>query len=371
MVVAMALAGCTPSATPQSAATQSDLPVVPQSAGTPKGEWWDSLTPEQQVASVLMLHYPGTDPEPIAEFVKQFQPAGLIMMGDNVPDDESTIPDLIAQWGDSAGLPLMVAIDEEGGVVTRLPSDTYPSARDLIDGPAKDTEAAFKSRATLLNGLGINVNFGIVADVTDDRNSFIYQRVLGSTPEFGATAVEAAVRGEKGLVASTIKHFPGHGLTDADSHTSIPTGDVDLDTWRQTAALPFHAGIEGGAEMVMMGHLALTSVDREPASLSPAWHQILREDMGFSGIIVTDDMKMLVDSGVAEYGDPVRNAVTSLNAGSTLILTIDGADGEAATEAASQLISGLVEAVDSGDLDPGTVREAAEQLKEFREGLVK
>lgn len=327
------------------------------------------MTLEQQVASLLMLHFPGTDPQATADFVARFQPGGLILLGDNIPQDESTIPDMIGSWGEPSGLPMVIAIDEEGGVVSRLSSDDYPSAADLHGGPPSVTEAAFRDRARLLSDLGINTNFGIIADVTDDPNSFIWQRVLGSTPDEGAMEVRAAVRGERGLVASTLKHFPGHGLTNDDSHTSVPTSDISLDDWRASAAVPFAAGVDAGAELVMFGHLVLTSVDEAPASLSARWHRILRSDLGFDGIAITDDMQMLVDSGLPRYADPVQNALRAIQTGSTMVLNVDGYESEDAAEAANRLIEGLAAAVRAGDLDSEVLEDAGLRLLEFREGL--
>lgn len=323
------------------------------------------MSPEQQAASVLMVHYPGTDAQAIAEFVEQIEPGGLILMGDNIPEDETQLADSIASWNEVSPLPLIVGIDEEGGTVQRLDLDTFPAAPDLRDGDPAATEGAFRSRAELLNGLGINTNFGIIADVTDDSTSFIWPRVLGSTPDSAAQQVEAAVTGESGLVYSTLKHFPGHGLSAADSHVSIPSSGVSFEEWKQLAAPPFEAGIENGAEMVMVGHLLFPEIAAEPASLSPRWHQILREDLGFDGIIVTDAMEMLQGSELPEYADPVANAVQTLNAGSTLVLTASG------TSAADTqvLVDGIADAVRSGELDPEVLKDAGLRLMEMREGL--
>ncbi len=320
---------------------------------------------EQQAASVLMVHYPGTDPQEIADFVEQIQPGGLILMGDNIPENETQLTSSIASWNKAASLPLLVGIDEEGGTVRRLDLDTFPAAPDLRDGDAAATQDAFHARAELLNSLSINTNFGIIADVTDDASSFIWPRVLGSTPDSAAVQAQAAVEGESGLVFSTLKHFPGHGLSAGDSHVSIPSSDVTYDEWQQLAAPPFHAGIKSGAEMVMIGHLRFPEIADDPASLSPTWHQILREDLGFDGIIVTDAMEMLQGSELPEYADPVANAVQSLQAGSTLLLTASGTS----VADTQLLVDGIADAVRSGELDPAILKDAGLRLMEVREGL--
>ncbi len=378
------MAGCSSSTganTPTTGTSSPDGPGATGTTGTPSApisgtpsapttdqsreQRWNAMSPEQQAASVLMVHYPGTDAQAIAEFVEQIEPGGLILMGDNIPEDETQLADSIASWNEVSPLPLIVGIDEEGGTVQRLDLDTFPAAPDLRDGDPAATESAFRSRAELLSGLSINTNFGIIADVTDDSTSFIWPRVLGSTPDSAAQQVEAAVIGESGLVYSTLKHFPGHGLSAADSHVSIPSSGVSFEEWKQLAAPPFEAGIENGAEMVMVGHLLFPEIAAEPASLSPRWHQILREDLGFDGIIVTDAMEMLQGSELPEYADPVANAVQTLNAGSTLVLTASG------TSAADTqvLVDGIADAVRSGELDPEVLKDAGLRLMEMREGL--
>src|SRR5690606_29120928 len=103
--------------------------------------------------------------------------------------------------------------------------------------------------------------------------------------------------------------FPGHGAAPGDSHRVIPRTDKTLERWRETDAVPFAAGIDAGASMVMFGHLSFTAVDAAPATLSARWHEILREDLGFEGVIVTDDLAMLQASGLEQYADPVANTV--------------------------------------------------------------
>ena len=171
------------------------------------------------------------------------------------------------------------------------------------------------------------MNFGIVADVTRGPG-VVHLRVACSAPTRSRPAdrVAAAVAGERGAVLSTLKHFPGHGAAPGDSHASVPTAPLTLDEWRAGPAIPFEAGIDAGAELVMTGHLAYPAVDAAPASLSPEWHRILREELGFDGVVVTDDMLMLQHNGLPEYADPGENAVRAVAAGSDLLLYVLPAD---------------------------------------------
>jgi beta-N-acetylhexosaminidase len=209
---------------------------------------------------------------------------------------------------------------------------------------------------------GIGVNFGIVADETDDPRSFIYRRVLGTTPDAAASSVAAAVRGEDDVVASTLKHFPGHGATEADSHATIPVTPLPYDQWRQTEAVPFAAGIAEDAPLLMFGHLAYTSVDAAPASLSAEWHRIAREELGFTGIAVTDDLGMLQASGDPRYADPSANAVAALAAGNDLVLTVVSST----PETAPRIVDAVVAAVASGALPAARLEEAATRVVALR-----
>lgn len=333
------------------------------------GQWWGQMSLPEQVASVLMLHFPGEDPVAIAAFVQEFRPGGMILMGDNIPQDEEKLVPDIAAWAYLDELPLLVAVDQEGGVVSRLSGDPGRGATELRDANPATTEESFRARADYLRHLGFNTNFGIVADTTSDQSAYIWNRVLGSSPEQAAEHVVAAVEGEDDIVLSVLKHFPGHGTVTDDTHLTVPQSDLTLDEWLAGPAVPFAAGIEAGADMVMVGHLLFPAIEPLPASVSPEWHKILRDELGFEGVIITDDMKMLRDSGVEVYADAVTNAVGVLNAGGTIVLDIGGDTSDEAYAFARELIDGMVGAVESGALPEETLRAAGLKVLELRETL--
>lgn len=318
------------------------------------------MTLEQKIASLIMVHVPGTRPGPIRATLDATGGAGVIFMGDNVGSPAQLAATSAALSADS-GLPVLTAIDQEGGVVRRLPDDG-PGAGALRGRAPAETEAAFRVRAGLVADAGVAVNFGIVADVTGDRGSFIFSRVLGADAASAAPRVAAAVAGERNVVMSTLKHFPGHGSVAGDSHTSVPTTSMSLDTWRKSQAPPFRAGIEAGAEFVMLGHLRYSAVDDAPASLSPAWNGILRDELGFDGIIVTDDMNMLERSGEAAYSRQTANAVASIAAGTTLLLYVGPVDVAAIVRAVAATVRG-------GDIPTATIDDSARRLLELRRGM--
>lgn len=370
MGAALALGGCSTGPTagsPQPAPMSIDAAGEPTETVDPVDALWSQMDDRKKIASVLMLNYPGEDFGAIGDFLAHYHLGGVILMGDNIPEDDDVLAEAISQWQGQTPLNYLIGIDEEGGVVRRLEADDFPAGADLRDADPGEVEAAFSKRADLLNRLGININFGVIADYTDATDSFISDRVLGTTPMSAANNVAAAVKGERGKVLTTLKHFPGHGLTDEDSHLTIPSSPVTEAHWRDGALVSFQAGIQSGAEAVMVGHLLLPAIDDEPASLSPGWYKRLREE-DFTGIAVTDDMSMLRDSGLPEYQDPVRNATLAINAGASLVLDI-GILGVSPDDFATDLIDGLVEALDAGVLSREALDDAGHRVLQARYAL--
>ena len=321
-----------------------------------------AMTTKEQAASIVMGHIPTTDAGSLSEYMTSTQLGGFILMGSNVPATEQALQKVTAALKADPTLPPLIAIDQEGGYVSRLPWDDFAASSRLKDRPAADVSAAFAARASLVARSGANVNFGIVADTTADSSSFIYGRSLGADPRGAAERVGAAVSAEEAFVASTLKHFPGHGAAPGDSHQLIPSTDLTLEQWRQADALPFVAGIDAGASLLMFGHLSYTAVDTAPASLSLAWHEIARDDLGFDGVIVTDDLGMLLSTGLSEYADPVANAVAAVAAGNDLVLMI----AHSTPNTAAQLIAGISAAVEKGALPAERLQDAAERVMTLR-----
>lgn len=325
-----------------------------------------AMTIEQKVAALIMVHVPGTDPARIRSLVDAHGFAGVILMSDNIGGPAASVSRLTSALSSEEGLPILTAIDQEGGVVRRLLEDNAPSARTLRGSPPDAAESAFRQRSALVAEAGVLINFGIVADVTPDQSSFIRSRTLGETPAAAAERVAAAVRGEAGNALSTLKHFPGHGASPDDSHVSIPRSSIDIAQWRATHAIPFQAGIDAGAPLVMMGHLEFSKISPLPASLSSTWIDILRTELAFDGVIVTDDMLMLQRSGVAAYSDPLQNAVRALAAGNDLLLYVLPGDPRTVGIEPGQLIAGLVAAVNDGRLDEASIDASLRRVLDLR-----
>ena len=324
-------------------------------------EFVAQMTVAQQAASIVMGHVAGTDTAALHSYMESGL-GGFILMGANIPATEGELQALTSALTVDPALPPLVAVDQEGGIVSRLDGDDFAASTSLKERPVDDAAAAFAARGALTARAGITVNFGTVADFTADSRSFIYGRALGTDPTSAAERVTAATTAQEQFLGSTLKHFPGHGAAPGDSHSAIPSTGMSLDEWRSTEAVPFAAGIEAGASLLMFGHLSYTAVDPAPASLSAKWHQIARDELGFTGVAVTDDLGMLLSSGDPAYADPVANGVAAVAAGNDLVLMIAGSDAGTA----GQMAAGIAAAVEAGTLPAERLAEAATRVMTLR-----
>jgi beta-N-acetylhexosaminidase len=330
----------------------------------------ENMSLRQKVSSLFILHTPGTNDGDLSSFLDEYSPSGLIFMGDNIPSSLAELKSLTGNIQNQTAFPYLFAVDEEGGVVSRIAEDTYPAASQLKSQPASSTYDAFSQRSVLLNQVGLNLNFGIVADITDESGSFIYNRVFGGSPILAGARVTEAVKGSEGLSLSTLKHFPGHGATPNDSHSSVPTTDKSLTDWQSSDMISFQDGINSGADAVMFGHLRFSSVDSLPASLSPRWHSILRDDMGFNGLIVTDDMIMLQNSGDSQFANPINNAILAINAGNDLLVYVLGADRMVGGVEIDSIIDGVAQAVNDGRISLVDLNSSVRRVLSVRHSLL-
>ena len=193
----------------------------------------------------------------------------------------------------NAVIPPLICVDQEGGPVTRLAGDPAPGAVQMGALSNSDVRTLNKERAAFLAAYGFDVNFAPVADVAYDASSTMAARSFGNNPKTVAEKVSATVKGSRaGGVIGAAKHFPGHGRTQVDSHKLIPEIDVPWDEWLKTDAIPFESAIKADVDMVMLGHLRYDRIDYKPMSISKVAVRALRKDLGFNGVIVTDDLGM-------------------------------------------------------------------------------
>jgi beta-N-acetylhexosaminidase len=369
--LAVVLAGCAPASgheasSPSPARSSPTSTPSPTPTVDPVIAAVERMSVAEQAASVVMGHIDGTDSAALRAYMASGPDGaplgGFILMGGNISGDAAQVKAVTDALTLDAALPPLIAIDQEGGTVSRLPWDRMPGGRALQADDAAQTQEVFAQRAHLVADTGANLNFGIIADVPRGASSFIASRALGTDAESASMRVAAAVKGERGIVLSTLKHFPGHGAAPGDSHHLIPTTAETVDQWRADDARPFIAGVDAGAEVLMFGHLAYTAVDAAPASLSARWHAVARDELGFDGLMITDDLGMLSSSGVAAYRNPVANAVTAIAAGNDMVLMIAGSTATTASE----METGIAQAVADGTLPAARLQDAAEHVMALR-----
>lgn len=264
-----------------------------------------------------------------AELVEKYRLGGVILLPHGGPSETNlTSPAQVRELtaglqAASPQLPLLIGIDQEYGVVARLTDGVTGLPSAMAAGAAGDpalTEAAWQVVGAELAALGINVNFAPVADVLGPAHGgVIGSRSYGSDPEAVADQVGAAVRGLRtGGVVATLKHFPGHGATSVDSHHDLPVLEASRDELDRRDLRPFAAGVAAGAGMVMPGHLDVPALDPGmPATFSRAVvTDLLRDELGFTGVVVTDALNM----APARRWSAGEAAVRALLAGNDLLL---------------------------------------------------
>ena len=289
-------------------------------------ELLDGMTLEEKVGQMFIARCPETD---AAQLAADYHLGGYILFGRDFKDKtaEQVTTD-IQSYQDAAEIPLLIAVDEEGGTVNRvssnpnLRSSPFRSPQSLYsEGGLELVRSDAQEKCRLLESLGININFAPVCDVSQDPADFIYDRTLGrdaqETSQYVAAVVETMA--EEGM-GSVLKHFPGYG-NNTDTHTGVAYDDRPYDTFLTSDFLPFQAGIAAGADMVLVSHNIVSAMDEaSPASLSPEVHRVLREDLGFTGVIVTDDLVM---DGVRDFAGDDEAAVLAVQAGNDLICCTD------------------------------------------------
>ena len=258
---------------------------------------------------------------------------------------------------------LLVAIDEEGGDVTRLEAasgSSYPGnlALGAVDDPSL-TERVARSLAAELTGVGVNLDLAPVADVnTNPQNPVIGVRSFGSEPPLVARHVAAFVTGlQRGGVAACVKHFPGHGDTELDSHRELPTVHVSREELLSGTFEPFRAAIAAGVQAVMTAHIVVPAVDAVPATISRE-HLVglLREELGFEGLAITDALEMrAIAAGVGME----EGAVLALAAGADALCL--GHDIDAGH--VERVRGAILAAVQTGRLEPERLADAAKRVE--------
>ncbi|MDA9470935.1 glycoside hydrolase family 3 protein [Enterococcus sp. 5H] len=310
--------------TSTSKTTESSEQAVTKNQEQAINDLMASMSVEEKVGQLFLARVPEAEQ---LEMIQSYHLGGYLLFGRDVENETpESLKAKIASYQSASELPLFIASDEEGGTVSRLSRGT-----NLVDKAFKSPQeiyqesgwggikAEVKQKAEVLRSYGIQGGLFPDADVATDPEAFIYDRTLGMDAEQTSRYVKEAVEELKEQkIVSTLKHFPGYG-NNRDSHVEIVYDDRGLDELRANDFLPFQAGIKAGADSVLVSHNIVTSIDSEmPASISRPVHDILRNELGFDGVIMTDDMDM---AGLAEFISQEEAGIAALKAGNDLILS--------------------------------------------------
>lgn len=284
------------------------------------------LTLEQKVAQMFMVSVYGPLPNEAGRaFLQRYQPGSLALFNSNAGTPEAVTAFTNAAQSavvSSGGLPMLIAVDQEGGVIARLKDGFTEWPVPMLVTATGDLRIAYRvgqALAAELLAVGINMNLAPVADLnTNINNPVIGRRSYGTDPELTGQIVAAVTRGmqDAGVVA-TAKHFPGHGDTSVDSHTQLPIVEFDRDRLDKIELAPFRWTVAAGIETVMMAHIWLPALEPQqnlPASLSyNVVTGLLRQEWGYDGLIMTDALEMDAIDTVYSYGTAALMAVQAGN----------------------------------------------------------
>ena len=313
-----------------------------------------------------MIGFDGTElSQEIIAWLKEYQPGGVILFSRNLVDPRQIAELTNTIQAQAPQAPLFIAIDQEGGRVSRLPKDftIFPPAATVASCHSTDiTYQAAAVTAQELRAVGINMNMAPVLDVNSNpSNPIIGNRAFSADPDEVGKMGVATISGlqDHGVLACG-KHFPGHGDTITDSHKELPTANLSRDRLDRIELKPFRHAIAHGLRTIMSAHVQYPALDNTaPATLSPAiMTTLLRQDLGFTGLILSDDLEM---QAILDHGSIGDAAVRSLQAGVDLLLICHRLDRQ--TEA----IESIQHALSSGELSQQSIETSLARTSELKQ----
>lgn len=342
--------------------TVQETKAVETTPFDPVRQMISDMSLEQRVGQLFLAR---CNRETAVADVKTYHLGGLVLFGDDFEGQTAdSMKQTISAYQEAADKPLLIAVDEEGGKVTRI--SRFPAFREKNFASLRErynqggleavlTEEEEKCR--LLSELGINVNLGPVCDITTDPEAFMYSRSLGQDVQTTADVIASTVNLMNAFsIGSVLKHFPGYG-NNSDTHTGIAIDSRSLSELEGQDFIPFSAGIQAGCGAVMVGHIISEALDPElPASLSPGVHRYLRENLGFTGVIMTDDLVM---QAITDQYGAGEAAVMAVLAGNDLLCS---------TEYAVQY-EAVLQAVLDGRIDIDVLNSAVQNVLEWKISL--
>ncbi|WP_156288224.1 glycoside hydrolase family 3 protein [Oceanobacillus salinisoli] len=346
----------------------------------------EGMTLQEKIGQMLMPDFRTYDGEDVTEMlpeierlIKEYHLGGIILFRENVVTTEQTARLVAAYQEASEKYGLLMAIDQEGGIVTRLQSGTDMPGNMALGATRSPemTENVGRVIGEELEALGINMNLAPVLDVNNNPdNPVIGVRSFGESPELVS---ELGIAYTKGLqstgVAATAKHFPGHGDTDVDSHLGLPEVPHDKDRLLEVELYPFQQAMDAGIDAIMTAHVTFPKIDDTkvtsqkdgteislPATLSyKVLTELMREEMGYNGVIITDALNM---AAIADHFGSVDAVIRAVNAGTDVILMPIGLE---------EVADGLLEAVETGEITEARIEESVKRILTLKveRGIIK
>lgn len=320
------------------------------------------MTLEEKVGQLLFIKNDARFDESVIE---KYPVGGIILFSSDFRGKTpEQLTDEIDRFQNKSKIPLLIGTDEEGGPVVRL-SKFAALADKTFESPAylyaaggmdKIKEDTIK-KSKLLLSYGINVNFAPVCDISLNSGEYMFNRSLGkdakTTSEYVSTVL-SVMNDER--IGSVLKHFPGYG-GNGDTHENIIRDSRSYSNFEENDFLPFEAGIKEGAQCILISHNIVECMDNEwPASISSKVHSILRNDLGFSGVIITDDLMM---KGVSSFVSEDEAVVRAINVGNDMILTTDYA----------KAYDALLKSVDNGEIPIDRIESSIRKILRWKINL--
>lgn len=328
----------------------------------------DRMTIDEKIGQMVIAGFDGVEAsENVKNLVEKYKIGGLILFKKNIktPSQLLSLINSIKLLNQNNEFPLFFSVDEEGGSLTRMPDELKKFPTNKKVGLINNEDFSYDIGSTIAQEIkyfGFNLNFAPVLDINSNpKNPVIGIRSFGSDKNLVSKLGVATMKGiQSENIIPVVKHFPGHGDTSVDSHLALPVVDHDLERLKNFELVPFENAIENDADAVMIAHILLKKIDPDhPSSLSKAViTDLLRYDLRFDGVVITDDMTM--DAILKNYnlGDA---AVASVNAGTDIVLVCHGYERQL------EVLNSLKKAVENGKLTEDRIDESLYRILKLKQ----